>query len=389
MTGLVMALVAAFVLHLAWTWLRTARTPVGRSAADTAALARPDDGPEATVCVVVPAWNDADVLPATLDALAAEVGRGPGRTEVIIVAGGADGGYELAEAYARARGRPWRALRQGPRGKNAASNQALEVCEADIVVFLDADTRVRPYWLRALTDPIRAGLADATSGSFRASRSTPVSRIFEMDQLVSQRLQRADVLFGGATIAVHRRVLEAIGGRLPEDVVVGVDWDLSERVARAGLRRLFVPSAQVVTEVPQTWREYRRDEVRWRRAFLAASLREWNEARDGRRGLKLLYLPLMQGVLLAGPVVVPLLAWPFGAVGEGLLLWLAFAVWFVGRHCSRCLLAYRGDGDARWLRLIPAYAWAFCLSSVASWSALLSLRRLDPHFKGRRSVEAP
>lgn len=384
-------LYAAFALlatgHLVFTLIRAVYLGLARRADYQAAV--PPDGAAANVSLVIPAWNDAGVLERTLVALDREARAFPARLEVFIVAGGKDGTFEAATALLGGRGAAaWRLLPQQPHGKNAALNQALIFARYDVVVLLDADTEVQEGWLTALTAPLARGDADATTGNFSAYRTGDVSMLFELDQLVTQVIDRRNTLFGGGSIGLSRAALRAIGGTLPEDVVVGVDWDLSERVRALGLKRAFVETARVKTELPRTWHDYWRAEVRWRRAFYAAELRHLRQDGAPNRLIGLVYLPAVQALLLAGWLVLPLLSRLAGhSVLFGLAIYLGFAVWLLGRHCARCLEAYAFSRERRWLSLVPSYGLSFCVSAAAAWRALLTLGALNPHFKGRRATQ--
>ncbi len=345
------------------------------------------------VTIIIPAWNDSSVLERTFLALRQEVRSFPHRVQVIVVAGGKDQCYEKAREL-RQRVIPetedWTVLQQQPRGKNAALNQALTRAAYPIIVFLDADTQVQRGWLSNLITPLVTGEAAASAGFFEGYKRTSVTAIFELDQLVSQIMEEKNTLFGGGSIALTKRTLETLGGQLPEDVLVGVDWDLSERVRNAGLPRRFAAEAKVRTELPQSWQDYWQTEVRWRRAFYKVELQHFQQDKQLKRLFGLLYVPLIQALLLAGWFIFPVLFYLLaGAPLAGFIFWLLFSVWVLGRHGSTCLKAYSFTRDASWLRLIPAYLWSFCVSALATWQALFTLQKLNAHFKGRRAEVTP
>lgn len=371
-------LASAAALHVVVAWASAWRR--GRRGAPSV---WPHRLPVSTL-ILVPVWNDANVIERTLRALAREI-RGTPQVEVVAVAGGDDGSFDVTWRAFDALGLPGRVLPQQPDGKNAALNHGLRASSSDVVVFLDADTEVTSGWLAALCGPIASGRADATAGLFTPIRETSVTRIFEIDQLVSQIVLGNVALFGGGTIAVARHALEAIGGTLPEDVLVGVDWDLSERLKAVGMRLAFVADARVKTELPRTWRELFNNELRWKRAYLTSQVKHLLVDRRPLRLLGLLYVPLVQGLTVAGWLLFPALAALAGVpVAAGLALWLLFVAWVLFRHVARCLTAYAHTGDTSYLVSIPAYALGFVVTSGASWTAILTLRRLSPHFKGHR-----
>ena len=380
---------ATFVLgaHVFYTAVRAVVT--GRSARAHLNLAALPDPPRvAGVSVLIPAWNDASTLEDTLTACLRDVGATAAPTQLIVIAGGSDGSYDRAVALTHGldhEGLSVLVLPQTPNGKNAALNAGLRAATHDLLVFLDADTVVRPGWLAALVGPLQAGRAGATTGHFRASCQTPVSRIFELQQFVGQRLRGPVHLFGGGSIALHRRTLDLIGGALPEEVLVGVDFDLTERLRQAGQVLMYCEAAAVQTEISSTWAEYWRGERRWQRAHLAAQRRHVRDL-SLRRMVGLLYVPGVYAALLGGWLVGPLLT---GLLVRspllGFQLWLGFACWVLGRHAATCLEAAAASGDTGWLKLLPTSMTAFCLSAAATWVALSDSRPVSAHFKGRRT----
>ena len=386
---LLSGLMAAHVLYTALRAWRSGTAARSRTAAHPLSDRRAPSG----ITVLIPAWNDARVLLPTLNACFAEAGRFPGPVQVIVIAGGPDGSFSLARQLVAAAqsvrtGLSAEVLLQPPAGKNAALNLGLRAARHEVLVVLDADTVVSPGWLAALTGPVLRGEVGASTGRFRAGLQTPVSRVFELQQFVNQELRAGVTLFGGSSIALSRQTLNLIGGIFPEDVPVGVDFDLSERIRGAGQRLAYCPDAEVVTEISSTWPEYWRGERRWQRAFLAAQRRHLVANRTSGRLLALVYVPAVYAALLTGWLIAPVVAlWAGLGAQAGLLIWLAFIGWVLGRHACTCLEAQAADPAGRWLQLVPASVVGFCVSGAATWAALLQRGPASPHFKGRRDAE--
>jgi cellulose synthase/poly-beta-1,6-N-acetylglucosamine synthase-like glycosyltransferase len=304
--------------------------------------------------------------------------------EAIIVAGGPDGTYAAAlgscEGFERAR-----ALEQLPRGKNAALNQGLRAAHGSVIVVLDADSQVPPGWLRALDAPIGRG-AQAASGTPMPLRATPIALGERMEQLAAWYVRGATTLQGSGSIAVERELIEQLGG-FPEDVLVGVDWDLDARLAARGVRRAICQQAIVYTERPATLPEYWRNELRWRRAHLASLFR-------------------LPGFFLANPVAaaasmyIYALAW-FGALftllvcaiglaGAGALrmpalaLWAIFVAWLLLRRAAIAAEVAAYTAEWGWLRLAWVPPLLLCMTLAAIVPASLTVARNQAHFKGPR-----
>ncbi len=340
------------------------------------------------VSVIIPAWQDADALIRTLPTVLHELEAYPGAAQLLIIAGGPDGTLAQARALLDGASRPGldvTVLPQSARGKNAALNTGLRTANHDLLTFLDADTLVDPDWLPALLLPLVTGEAEATTGNFHAYRRTSVSDLFEVEQLAAQVIRGQVTLFGGGSIAVTRAALNRIGGVLPEEVLVGVDWDLSERLKRAGAAIAYCEDAKVRTEIAETWPAYWRGEVRWRRAYLRGQARLLRLERRPMRLLGLLYVPFVQATLLLGWWVLPLAAAASGRPARrGLRAWGTVTAWVLGRHLGVCLQAYGYSRDLRWLRLAPTSLLGFFVSAAASLQAVRTIGTHSAHFKGQR-----
>jgi 4,4'-diaponeurosporenoate glycosyltransferase len=108
--------------------------------------------PEETISVIIPARDEAANLPGLLESLALQQ---PPPGEVIVVDDGSkDATAELARK-AGARVLPSRPLPEGWRGKTWACQQGAEATRGEVLLFLDADTRLLPGGLRRLATEFR------------------------------------------------------------------------------------------------------------------------------------------------------------------------------------------------------------------------------------------
>lgn len=335
------------------------------------------------VSILVPAWNDADVLPRCLDSLRMEMCRSsPYETELIVIAGGHDNSYDTALHWAQNNTMPHCVvIQQLPRGKNFALNQGLTVAAGEVVIFVDADTQVLPGWLTKLVQPIVAGDASATTAQFMPFRQTPVSRVFVIEQFNAQELSREGSLFGGGTIAVDRTVLQMIGG-LVDTVLVGVDWDLTHRLRQAGFRTAFVPAAQVQTEIAHSWREFWLAEVRWRRGWWVL------QQKSGTGRLISAYALAMQFALLLSIMALGAMAFvPYGDSQRALVAILAIMVWVLSPYFVR-LVKYARAKQSWSVLVMGSYLASVYISSAALVVGVMTAAKLTPHFKGPRPGRA-
>jgi glycosyltransferase involved in cell wall biosynthesis len=183
----------------------------------------PPGGPLPLVSVLVPAWNEEAVLANCVGT----VGRLEySNWECVLVAGGTDRTFELAQDLA-AGDRRLTAIRQTPNGKKGGPQRGARSCAGRT---RRPGGRRLPSWLTRLVAGILQG-ADACLGDYRPEPPTPISRQFVIDKIVAYYVRGSTRLHGGA-ILLRRSVVERIGGQFPENVPVGTDWDLDQRLAR-------------------------------------------------------------------------------------------------------------------------------------------------------------
>src|SRR4051812_35853077 len=209
----------------------TARRRTGRR------LPHPRDAVALRVCVIVPARDAAEHLPAALDALAAQR-RAPDR--VIVVD---DGSRDATARIAAAHPVVDEVVASGGRGPGAARNAGAARAGTDVLAFTDADCAPDPGWLQAALPGFAA--ADLVQGRVEPPPGVPVG---PWDRTI--RVARAHGLFETANLLVRRELFERLGGFEPwltprRGKELGEDVWLGYRARRAGARMAFVPEALV------------------------------------------------------------------------------------------------------------------------------------------------
>jgi dolichyl-phosphate beta-glucosyltransferase len=133
--------------------------------------------------VIFPCYNEAERLPATLEAYLAHLSRAPGEVEVLVVDDGStDATVAVADAAAGEDPRV-RVIRTGPnRGKGFAVRVGMLAAAGDRVVFTDADGAYEPGEVdrvaRALAQaPVAIGTRDPSAASGTLTRRL-ASRVF-------------------------------------------------------------------------------------------------------------------------------------------------------------------------------------------------------------------
>ena len=157
-----------------------------------------------TVAVVVPAWNESEVISETVEALRdrlREIGR---RGEVVVVDDASD---DDTAALATAAGA--RVVRVEKRQIAAVRNAGAAATEGGLLVFVDADTTVPAGTLRSLVATVERGAAIAGPRVEMPGVRSFVSRIWTSTLL---RLLGAAGVLPGCCLALRRETFEAAGG---------------------------------------------------------------------------------------------------------------------------------------------------------------------------------
>jgi rSAM/selenodomain-associated transferase 2 len=182
--------------------------------------------------IVIPALNEAEALPGTLQSLAQQDDAPP--FEVILADGGSrDGTAALFLNIIRgwpARQRMARLVDCPRRGRGEQMNAGARVATGDALIFLHADTHLPPgatrAVARALDDP------EIVGGGFRHAFSETGILLGIISFYATARSTLRGIHYGDQAIFARRSVFEALGGFTPEPLFE--DLRLSQRLRRRG-----------------------------------------------------------------------------------------------------------------------------------------------------------
>ena len=248
------------------------------------------------VSILVAAWNEADAIPKHIESFLHL--RYPNK-EFVLCAGGEDGTYSAAEAYATDQ---VIVLQQHVgEGKQRALRRCLERATGGIIFLTDADCLLDDDAVeRTLTPLIHEDEAVTTGTSMPLT--SQLSNPFVLHQWFSQvgaTARQGRYVDGilGRNAALHRSALEAAGG-FNADVRTGTDFYLAKQVLRQGYRIRHVPDSAVETPFPETLEQHRRQHTRWLRNVVLHGLRFGSYSEVLR-----CFIPSILGILmLTGPV---------------------------------------------------------------------------------------
>jgi cellulose synthase/poly-beta-1,6-N-acetylglucosamine synthase-like glycosyltransferase/peptidoglycan/xylan/chitin deacetylase (PgdA/CDA1 family) len=339
------------------------------------------------VSVIVPAYNEREVIAATISSILAS---DHPEVEVLVVDDGStDGTAEVLDAAEFA---GVRIVRKDNGGKASALDTGVRLASHDLVVLMDGDTLLEPTTLGALVAPFAQEDVAAVAGNARVgNRSGMLGALQHVEYTIASAVERR--LFDelgvmpcvpGAVGAFRRRVVLELGGVSSD--TLAEDTDLTMAVARAGWRTAYAPDARAWTEVPATLRGLYRQRLRWNYGILQSVAKHRRAAVEsgtgGRLGRVVLpYLVVLgYAVALVAPAVDLLL---LKQLLVGSVDGASLAVWAGVMFSSVALGVYalRLEGDRwRWAAVLPlqqvVYRQLLYLTVFRSLGAAISGIRL-------------
>jgi cellulose synthase/poly-beta-1,6-N-acetylglucosamine synthase-like glycosyltransferase/peptidoglycan/xylan/chitin deacetylase (PgdA/CDA1 family)/spore germination protein YaaH len=218
------------------------------------------------VSVLIPAYNEESVIVETVrSALASDYSP----LEVIVVDdGSADLTGELLDRYFLTDPRV-RIIHQPNRGKPAALGHALAEVTSEVIVTIDADTRIEPDAVRQLVRHFANPRVGAVAGNVKVgNRNRWITRWQALEYITSQNLEKRafDLLdcipvVPGALSAWRVEAIRAAGGFTAD--TVAEDTDLTITIRRSGWSILYDEEAIGWTEAPETPGQLVRQRFRW------------------------------------------------------------------------------------------------------------------------------
>ena len=196
----------------------------------------------ADISVVIPAYNRAHLLPATLRSLLAQTV--PAREILVVDDGSTDGTAEVAEAF----GPSVRVIRQANAGPAAARNRGFAESGGEYIHFFDSDDLALPNKHEVQLAALKESGADIAYGPWVKGRIGETS--FHPESLVLQQLglpagDLVKSLLTNWTVVPHaclfrRSIVEKTEG-FPEDLFAGEDQLMFLRCLLAGAKVVHSP----------------------------------------------------------------------------------------------------------------------------------------------------
>ncbi len=361
-------------------------------AVSTAMLARPTPN-RTRLIVLILAKDEAKVLPETLRLALEQLGPSGGQVHVV-----ADGCRDDTAAIARRAGaRVFERPARGPRGKGAALAWWLRQTHAgapadQVVVVLDADSRLLPGCIDGLRSALDGGLAAAQAQIVPSlTTESPIALLAALSEIADQLVGDTwrtwlgwPVRLRGTGMAIRRSVLESLAPGLTTTIE---DAELSLLMASLGLATGWVRQAQVLDPKPESTRFAAQQRARWLRGQLQLVLAQPRAvARTlalGLPGWSLVSTVLLKPKAFTIPAgaLACALAWNASASSIGFVVPALLLLAWLAVHAASLVIAVAWSDaplrTARALLLSPLY--------VLLWlaSAVLALRSSDPWPRAR------
>lgn len=207
---------------------------------------RPPASSPRSVSVIIPAFNEADRIDATVRA----AWRLPRVGEVVVVD---DGSADATATVAEAAGA--RVLQQRPnQGKAAAMEAGAAVASCDLLLFLDADLGETAHLASVLIAPVLAGEADVTVATFPVipGRGGGMGLVVRLSRA---GIQRATGRILEAPLSGQRCLTRAaFSATLPLARGFGVETAMTIDLLRAGFCLREVPTTMDHRVTGRDWR---------------------------------------------------------------------------------------------------------------------------------------
>ncbi|GAO40134.1 hypothetical protein SCH01S_43_00350 [Sphingomonas changbaiensis NBRC 104936] len=262
-----------------------------REQAEQAPAIRPDR----FVSVLIPAFNEARVIEASVRRVLASIAV---QLEVIVIDDGSkDGTGDIVER-AFANEPRVKLLRLENGGKARALNHGLALARGEFIVALDADTQFPRKTIARLVRWFSDPEIGAVAGNAKVgNRVNLVTRWQALEYITAQNLERralarldAMTVVPGAVGAWRAEALRQVGGYPPD--TLAEDQDLTIAIQRAGWKVRYDQDAVAFTEAPETFRALAKQRFRWAFGTLQCLWKHGAVLKTGRpRGLALVGLP--------------------------------------------------------------------------------------------------
>lgn len=235
------------------------------------------------VSILIPAYNEELTIAETIRGADQAAHLYPGSVEIVV---GNDGSLDRTSEVARAalshlHHAHGRVIDLPHGGKSSALNGALRECRGEVVIRLDADTRLSPvYGFSAMIPHFSDPMVGGVQGLLLPLQREGWTRKVRMLELVWNHLFLRRANYGtstpqvvdGAFCAFRRQDILTGGGWVPWN---GEDTEITYRLARMGFRFRYETRAVAYEDVPANYKQFKKQRIRWTRGGYFAHHRHY------------------------------------------------------------------------------------------------------------------
>lgn len=225
----------------------------------------PDNHPNPFVSILVPAYNEQEVISRTLTSL---INTKYENKEIIVID---DGSSDLTRFVASEYKKYGVKVVSKPNGgKASALNYGLLFAKGDIVITIDADSMITRDAVNEIVKSMTSNSnIVAVAGNIKILNSKSIlTKIQELEYIMAiNTIRRAFALFGsvmvipGAFGAFKKQTVENIGGYDTDTMTE--DFDVTIKLLKTRGAVSSSSSANAFTEVPSTWKSLYKQRIRW------------------------------------------------------------------------------------------------------------------------------
>lgn len=235
------------------------------------------------VSVLIPAYNEQGAIGATIRSADRAAAHYPGAVEIIVGNDGSTDGTSAAawKVVNNLRHAKGKVVDLPHGGKASALNGAIRVAEGEIVLRLDADTRLSPdYGFSEMVPHFADSEVGGVQGLILPLQREGWTRKLRMLEIVWNHLFLRRAFYGtrtaqvvdGAFCAFRRSDIMAAGGWVAWN---GEDTEITQRLQRSGFRFRYETRAVAYEDVPANYRQLKKQRVRWTRGGYFAHHRHY------------------------------------------------------------------------------------------------------------------
>ncbi len=261
------------------------------------------EGVQPLVSIIVPAFNEEKVIQESIRSLSELTYR---NKEIIIVDDGStDNTYKLAREAAE-NNNNIKVLSKPNGGKWSALNKGVEEAQGEIIVCIDADTRIDRNAIQFLVRHFSDKRVAAVAGNVKVgNRDKTLTKLQALEYVTSINIQRRGegylnklTVIPGPLGAFRKSVLKEVGLYSPD--TFAEDADLTLSILKAGYKIKYEPKALGYTQAPSTFKDLAKQRYRWYRGLLQAMKKHKDmlfNSKYSSSGLFVVYWMFFNGII--------------------------------------------------------------------------------------------